>query len=345
MRRLITALTIGALSTGLVIAPAIANPSTHSASAKVVSHVIGERFEVRSDSCLNPGAHGSPEYGINVVGYAGDKAVTKGVIELIDGNKRIRVTPDIDAESLEHFSAAYYRFQNPKHLNYQITLDGIASPVYAGYKGDVSNPAPSNTPVKSNDSTKTTTKVAAKSTKVTVKNTKVAATSNAARKTVLTVSNPAGRTLTVQNRVKGSWKTVQKVRLSNKATQKVAVKTTAAAKKTGKHQYRVVIKGTAKNSGVTKAFTVKTVKVKQKTSVKVIAKKNKTVFTVKSSVKSSSKVTLQKKVGKKWKKVASKSAPKASAKFTVKKAKGTYRVVVKSTKGLTTTTVKTVRVR
>lgn len=348
MRRLLTAITIGALGAGLIAAP-IATAAPASAENNGVDSTIiryGDRIQFSTNACIQPGT--KDEYRVLVTASPTDSRVDNGYVELVEGTKRTRVASKFQKLTVKKASgevsteiiAAAYTFSNPKGLSYQVTVDGFASKVFAVIESPTIE---DDEPIaKSPESTVAAKKYATVSG---WKSSKARMNTKAAKRKIVTVTNPQGRTLTVQQKVGGKWKSTQTTRLNNASKQKVAIKTTDAVRKAGTHKYRIILSESKSYKKTVKNINVKSIKAKQKTKVKVAKKGKSIIVKVSSTQKVPAKVFLQKKFGKGWSSVETKKSSKASAKFKAPKIKGTYRVVVKATKKNATTGVVTFRVR
>lgn len=346
MRRITSAITVGALGVGLLAGPvAVAAPAVATGPSAGSETVIryGDRIQFSTNACIQPGT--KDEYRILVTASPFDSRVDDGYVELIHGAvrtrvpskmKKMRVLDEKGNESPE-IIAATYDFSNPKGLPYQITVDGFTSKVFEVLPSAlVDDTVNDETPADA--ATRKSSIAGWKSSSVTM-------TSAAAKSRKVTITAPEGRTLNVDEYVAGKWKRVRTVHLSTASKQTVRIKTSTVAQRAGTHRYRVVLSRSESFDKTVKTIKITSSKAKQRSKVKAVIKGARVVVRATSTEKIPSKALLQKKVGKKWRTLATKKSPNASATFTIKKSKGSYRVVIRALRNNATNGVARFRLR
>lgn len=338
MKRLLAASLTAVLGVGLLVAPPAAAASSTVTGAVTI---VGPRVTEISTACPIPDGNYDRYMVIAwVYDEDGNKTVpdtTGWYIETVYQGTRTKMPTTrsdatlVDSDGTET-KVAGFTFWNPDHLPYRLVYTGgageINTPADRWYGGpNEQTPRPRTTQVITDGSgwkSGTLTPAAARARKV-------------------TIANPDGRTLLAEVKVGDDWWDVAEVSLKSgvkSQTVNLDLMDSLAVKfkPGGTYQYRLTLRESVNYRKVSKTITVKVARGKQK--VKASASKLRrgvTTIKVTSTQPVPAKVTLQRKVGKKWRSTpTSWTTWDAQVRSKVWLDRGTYRVVVTAKDGLAT---------
>lgn len=336
MKRLLAASLTAVLSVGLLVAPpaaALGGAATGSVT------IVGSDIDEFSTACPLPGT--SILYAIVAHAYDDEWNIvvpdtTGWYIETVYRGTRTKMaTTKITASIVDsdgtQTKVPGFQFANPDHLPYRLVhskgVGKLFTPADRWYGGPTQqSPRPRTSPsIPDTNGWKSATLTPA-----------------AARMRKVTIANPDGRTLVAEVKVGADWWDVAEVNLRSGVTsQTVSLDLMGSSpvrfKNGGSYQFRLTLRESVNYREVSKVINVKVTRGKQKVKASASRlRRGATTLKVTSTQAVPAQVTLQRKVGKKWRSSWSWTTQDARVKDKVELDKGTYRVVVTAKDGLAT---------